>query len=158
MKTIDLIASIQNGTFQPAALVAKEVKPYEIFNISDLEVLRKIAHHQNDFAFLSKTETWRNDRNRQFTLGLMDNLNAFLREIANNGCRCIKYKYLSCDPEVEEKNGLISISQKKEDGYFFSFECTCTVCKSSYSVSQHEERFGHQNVWLRKSANQMFAG
>lgn len=152
MKTSELKTAIENGTFDQTLLVPNDVSPFEIFGISDIEFLRKLAAQRSAFAFLSNTETWRHDQNRQFLLGLMDGLNAFLEEIANGACRCIKYKYKSsCDPEIEEQAGLITISEKSVDGYFFRYECVCTTCSSIFSVDQQEERFGHSNLWRRKS-------
>ena len=150
MKTSDLKTAIESGTFDPALLVPSDISPFEIFSIADLEFLRKLAALKSAFAFLSNTETWKHDPNRQFLLGSMDGLNAFLEEIANGGCRCIKYKYQSsCDPKSEALAGLITISEKSDDGYLFQYECACTTCKSRFTVVEQEERFGRSNIWRK---------
>lgn len=154
MKTSDLKKSVESGTFDQTLIVPSDVSPTEIFGISDIEFLRKLAAVRSAFLFLSNTETWKQDQNRQFILGLMDRLNAFLVEIANGACRCIKYKS-SCDPEHEHSAGLIAISRKSLDGPLFSYECVCTACNSHFSVTQQEERFGYTNLWRRRSADEL---
>jgi hypothetical protein len=156
MKTSDLKRAVESGTFDQTLIVPSDVNPSEIFSISDIEFLRKLAAVRSAFAFLSNTETWKHDQNRQFLLGLMDRLNAFLEEIANGACRCIKYKYKSsCDPDHEERAGVITISEKRLDGPFFCYECVCTTCNTHFSVTQQEERFVYTNLWRRKAATEM---
>ena len=151
MKTPDLIAAVRDGRFEQLLLVPNEVIPFEIFNIQDVEVLRELARHRAKFAFLTKTETWEPNSNRQFILGTMDRLCAFLEEVANGGCRCLKYRYISCDPDAEAAKGLVVITEKEDDQYFSHYQCICVACNSCFSVSQQEERFGRSNIWLPRN-------
>ncbi len=151
MKTPDLISAVRDWRLEQLVLVPNEVSPYEIFNIQDIEVLRQIARHRSKFVFLTKTETWELNSSRQFILGSMDRLCAFLEEVANGGCRCLKYRYISCDPDAEAAKGLVAITEKEDDQYSSHYRCVCVACNSCFSVSQQEERFGYSNIWTLRN-------
>lgn len=149
MRTEALIKAIDNGSFDEATIVPAEVNPHEIMSIPSTEVLRALAAHAEKFLFLSNTETWQKDASRQYILGAMDQLNVFLREMSSNGCRCLKYKYVKCHPESEERNGLVRILKRSKRDFDREFECECTICGTQFSVAEQEVRFGHQFLWFR---------
>ena len=153
MKIDELIEAVKNGTLDKKPLIPDDINSFEIMNITDMTVLRELAKHQEKFQFLSETETWEKNENRQYKLGSMDRLNFFLKEIANGACRCLRYKQDNVSPESQADLGLIHILEKIEGNYTFEvkYECQCTACGIIYDCFSQKARFGISYSWIKKT-------
>ena len=59
MKTEALIKAIKNGEFHKNLIVPLDVMPFEIIEISDMETLREISKHLDDFKFFDPSQKTR---------------------------------------------------------------------------------------------------
>lgn len=146
MNIVEFIDNLKTIVFARGQLDPEQIDPDLLMRVSDVNTLKLISENAGLFKKLSLSEAWLVGDSRQRILGKMDILNRYIADLQTHTCTCIKYKYLTLDPQWELDEGLISIVEQFNSEDFDTYECQ--NCEKSFKVTYTINEIGHDEyLW-----------